>query len=242
MKRGEVVGEKENLVEKMYEISDVVVKFVIGNVLWLVFNLPNLFLVSSYFFAESPFQAFLLRFLMLSAPILLFPSSQALICLMREIVLDKPFTIRDTFFLFIRYFKENYLTSLFFGIGSAAAISLTISLLYLTWTQSVLFSTILLISLIYVLFINVQFFLVTAHFSMPFSWKVKQAFRLTFGRPIYASISFVLPLLLIWISWAVFPPLILFVSEAVASYLLYFLFQLEYKKLTKRAQYKKNAA
>ncbi|MDN6626692.1 MAG: DUF624 domain-containing protein [Pisciglobus halotolerans] len=227
------MGEKEDLIEKMYEISDVVVKFVIGNILWLIFNLPNLFLVSSYFFAESPFQPFLLRFLVLSAPILLFPSSQALLCLMREIVLDKPFTVRDTFFLFMSYFKENYLTSLYFGIGFTVTISLITSLLQITWMNSILFFTILIMGLIYVLFTRLKFFLMTAHFSMSFSWKVKQAFRLALGKPVYASASFVLPLLLIWISWMIFPPLVLFVSEAAASYLLYFLFQLEYKKLTK---------
>lgn len=220
---------KETRYAKLYMVSDVLVSLFLVNIYWTICNVPIIFLVLSFFFAKEPNPVILFPLFIFFLPILFFPSFQALVCSMRDIVLNRPSTGSVKRFFF--YVKENYLESVGMGVFITVAGSFLIRLLMMVGLKNVLLSTILFIILLYIVMFALQFFPLAAHFSMSFVWKLKQTWRLTFAKPIYAISSLLLTVLLVWISWKVFPPLLVLLTASAAAYLLFFLFYFEYNQL-----------
>ncbi|MFL2072791.1 DUF624 domain-containing protein [Marinilactibacillus psychrotolerans] len=224
-----------------YELSDKISKLFIANLLWIILNSPLLIVAIQLRTVTQPSSYYvLLPLLSLGLPLFFFPSTQALFCLVRDVVLQTPVSTVKTFW---RYWVSNFKESLKMGILLSGLFTGIGLLLYYSWSVSFILFTIALIALLFILIIMVQLFCFQAHFEMPFIWKSKRAQQLVFARIFYSVGSFMIVLFMIYASFEMSIAVFVWMTPVACVYTSFILFNYQYNKIisNKKVQWNRDS-
>lgn len=220
---------KDKAYSVAYELSDKISKLFIANLLWIILNSPLLIVAIQLRTVTQPSSYYvLLPLLSLGLPLFFFPSTQALFCLVRDIVLQTPVSIVKTFW---RYWVSNFKESLKMGILLSGLFTGHGLLLYYSWSISFILFTVAFIALLFTLIIMVQLFCFQAHFKMPFIWKVKRAAQLVFAKILYSIGSFLFVILMVYASFEMSIIVFIWITPVACVYTSFLLFNYQYNKM-----------
>lgn len=212
-----------NVLNYIYIASEWIYKFFLSNLIWLLFNLPLVYVIFNIFVTDAP--ETLLANIILSliiAPITLFPATTALFGITRKwVMLDKEIPL---FRSYLKYYKENFWKSLF---GGALLVPLWVILFidyqYFKLMNSPLFYIFLAV-LIFMIAITMNFFSYTVHNELRFFQIFKNSFLLSLGKPVYTIGIAIIVFLTLFISFRVSPMIIFLGLGPIMSYLCFLLF------------------
>ncbi|MCH1624126.1 YesL family protein [Fredinandcohnia quinoae] len=223
--------ELTGIFSKLYDISEWIMKFMMSNIVWMVFNLPVIYLVISLFFVKSVQDAYvLLLAIVILLPFFTFPATSALFAIMRLwIKNDESGRLLPNFW---RFYKENYVRSmvggLFFGI------------IWFLWIMNVRLATIEFGSALFYMYTiltvflftwTMHFFSDTIHFTIPFFSSIKKTLFIAIG-----FIHFTIPLagataFIYYFLYQLHPILLFLFSVPLTAYTFFF----GYHHIVKRA-------
>lgn len=188
--KGGKVMEMNGFMGGFYKLSVLITRFAYTNVIWILFNLPIVYILLSLITSDlSNIQLYLMTIVVL-APFFFFPATTAMFGVVRKWVMgegDIPI-----FRSFLKYYRENYVRSLLGG--------LLFTFLWTSWILNYLmffqgqsiFFIILFILITAFLFTWTSYFIAyNAHFEVAFFTALKISFILTIGNP-FSTIGVVL--------------------------------------------------
>jgi len=214
------LGEKIYLV--LYELSILILKFTLVNVLWIIVNVPVFIVLIQIGLTTEPSNLFvLLPLLSLFLPLLFFPGTLALISSTRELILkDATFNPLTFFKDYKRGFKKSFL------IGMVYTSLLTVGgyVFFLTYQSNLILSLILIVLFFYLSIVVFYLLYLDAHYNMSMRWKVKQTTVLILKHPLFASGNFIIFLSLHYIIYAVNFILFVLFGTTLTVYATYYLF------------------
>lgn len=215
----------------VYAISMWVMRFSIINLLWLLFQLPIIFIVVSILYANSKEDIIiLLPILIILIPFLLFPATQSMFSTVRDWLIndDDKGLIQS----YIKYYKENYKKSMKTGIILTVVWGIWGFDFYYFSKESVvlMFMVGFLGLLLYVYTINI--FSLNAHFHLSLAGLLKKSLIITIGSPILTIIILLSNSLLLVISIYKLTFLIPFFTGALITFLSFSAFYRQYVNLS----------
>lgn len=220
---------KDKAYSVAYELSDKISKLFVANLLWIILNSPLLIVVIQLQIVTQPSSYYvLLPLLSLGFPLFFFPATQALFCLVRDIVLQTPVSTVKTFW---RYWVSNFKESLKMGILLSGFLTGLGLLLYYSWSISLILFTIVLTALLFIIILIQQLFCFQAHFEMPFIWKVKRAAQLVFAKILYSIGSFLFVILMVYASFEMSIIVFIWITPVACVYTSFLLFNYQYNKM-----------
>lgn len=174
--------ELGNMMGGFYKASVWVLRFLLTNLIWLLFNFPIVLVGMNFLSADLSDLLVLTLTIAVLAPFILFPATTALFGVVRKWVMgDAEVPIFSTF---LTCYKENYLRSVLGGVVFA--------LVWIGWAMNYylfVYQNPGLAVVIYSLFTmilftwTIYFFSYNVHFEVPFLTSVKNSFILAVGRP-----------------------------------------------------------
>lgn len=211
----------------LYATAEWIVRFAIANLLWIILNIPIIFIIINIFYSAE-IQRNLLWLIVgfIILPFTFYPTTQVLFSLARDWVLKKEGS--NVFKLCWYHYKNSYKKSLFGGV--------LLSGLWLIWlvdfiyfSQSHLTFMITFIFTGTILFVyTIIFFSVNAHYDLTLRQIFKKTLLFTIASPLLFFILLISNLLMIIISFFVFNFLIVFLLMSLIAYVSFYAF---YKRI-----------
>ncbi|MFC6463528.1 hypothetical protein ACFP65_00725 [Marinilactibacillus sp. GCM10026970] len=213
----------------LYELSDKLTTLFLFNLFWIMLNIPVILLtiqllvvtqVGSYY-VLGPLQV-------LTLPIFFYPSTQALFCVVRDLILDRgSLTLKSFWAYFVTNYKESFMTGIMLtgalvGVGAG---------LFYSWSRSFVMFTVFLVLLFYVLTMIIQLFSFQAHFNMSIWWKFKRMHQLVFAKILYSISSLLVVLLILYATFEMSLFIFVLAAPVASVYSAFFLFKVQYNKI-----------
>ncbi|GIN72336.1 hypothetical protein J14TS2_28110 [Bacillus sp. J14TS2] len=218
----------------LYSFSVWAVKFVSLNALWLIMNIPIVFLVLNVLAAKTADHLLInMMTIVLLIPFILFPSITAMFGIVRQWIMgNTEIKILSSFW---KYYRENYRRSLLGGLIIAPLTAiLMIDYFYFAGANSPLFYIFLFVGVFIFVFV-MHFFSNTVHVDLKFSTTLRNSFLLSVGSPVYtigiAASSFII----IYLSMKIAS---VFIFLGLGSCIAYCSFYLYYKSQSKMLEQK----
>lgn len=220
----------------LYAISEWIMRFSVVNVLWVIFNIPFLFILFNILIigqVEGIF--FLLVPLAILAPIILFPATTALFGSVRQWIMkneDQGGLIKS----FWNYYKENYKRSLLAGfIFTGIWIVWAVDVYYFMEINTIIAAIFIVTGII--LFVwTINFFSVTVHYHMKLFSSLKNALLITLGSPVLFISVVICSVSILYISIFVFQVLLLFFTCSLIAFLSFSAFYRSYLKIIEKEE------
>jgi uncharacterized membrane protein YesL len=213
----------------LYRICEWIMRFTIINVLWVVFNIPIVFIVLNMLFMEQKGAiAFSLVPLIILLPLLFFPATTAMFASARDWVMEEDtVSIRK----YWRYYKENYIKSLVGGLVLTGAWTIwAVDYYYFSKENIILMGIFLLMGILLFVF-TINFFSILSHYHMKLLTALKNALFLTIGSPVLFLTILISNGILLYLSLNVFWFMLPFFSGALMAYLSFSAFYRYYLKV-----------
>lgn len=212
----------------LYAISEWIMKFSVVNLLWIIFNLPIVFLLLNLLFVERIEELpFLMIPIIILIPVLFFPATTAMFAMVRGwIVKDEESThlIR----LFWGYYKENYKKSLISGLILTGAWIVWAADVYYFSDKNIMMLLLFIIMGIILFVFTINHFSITVHYHMKLQPSLKNAILLTIGSPLLFAAVAISGGAVLYISLNVFKFLIPFLTGSLIAYLSFSAFYRSY--------------
>jgi uncharacterized membrane protein YesL len=215
--------DSNSLMIKLFRFSEWILRLTLSNFLWLVLNLPIVYLTANLFFVTTSDQLLVNAItIALLAPFIFFPATSALFGLVRKWSQGElDVKIVRTFF---KNYKENYLRSMVGGLVIVPLwLVLIFDFIYFSKLHSPLFYLFIAVGLFMFAF-TINFFCNTVHFHLKFFVSLKNAFLLSIGRPIHTIGIALVNIIVFYISINVFTYLIILGMGAIAASLSFFIY------------------
>lgn len=212
-------------------MSEWIFRFTTANILWLVFNIPVIYLLLNIFLVTS-FQdlAILGITLLIVVPFIFFPATTAMFGLIRKWSRGEDVAI---FKSYLTYYKTNYGYSVLGGfIISIVLVVIIIDYYYLVTYYSFSSSLLLLLVINFIVVYSLHFFSLTVHIDMKFLGILKNALWITLGKPIQSLSLGIVSFLIIFISFEVVTFVIPFFMGSLIAFIAYFCFKSTCDKIT----------
>ncbi|KMK75484.1 YesL family protein [Alkalihalobacillus pseudalcaliphilus] len=224
---------------RLFEVSEWVMKIMYINGLWLLFNIPILFLLANILLAPT-FESLtgLIISLIVISPLVFFPATTALFYVARKFVMRAEVPIFQSFW---KGFRENYRRSLVGGIFFTLLWVLWIYNYYLAqieW-QSPLFYFYM-ITTIFLISWNAHFFSDTVHFQVTLIASLKKAIFLSIGYLPYTISMVGVAGFTVYMLYTFHPIFAIFLSGGVCAMVAFYAFYLIINRaLRQQEKYKK---
>ncbi|SDI80119.1 YesL family protein [Alteribacillus bidgolensis] len=217
----------------LYQVSEWVSRFAVINLLWLIFNLPIVFVIISMLFAEHTGEVFILTIpLIVLSPFLFFPATAAMFASVRDWVIKKDYiSLMKSFW---NYYKENYKRSLLGGfILTGLWITWAVEYYYLSEVSVPLMFTFMIMGMVLFVY-SINFFSMMAHYHLKLRTLLKKTFIITIGSPVLFLTVLLGSSLIIYVS--VNGPLffIPFFTGSLAAFISFSAFYRLYLKLAEK--------
>ncbi|WP_423189016.1 DUF624 domain-containing protein [Alkalibacterium sp. f15] len=224
------MGEKIYLM--LYELSVLILKFTLVNILWIIVELPVIIVLIQIGLTTEPSNLLvLLPLLSLFLPILFFPGTHALISSVRELILeDAPFNPLT----FFKDYKKGYKKSFLIGMIYTSLLTMGGYVFFITYQSNLILSIILIVLFFYLSIVVFYLFYLDAHFNMSIRWKVKQTTVLIIKHPLFALGNFMIFIALHYILYSVNFILFVLFGTTLTVYATYYLFIRKLNKINAR--------
>lgn len=166
----------------IYTFFEWIMKFVTINLLWIVFNIPIVYLFFNIHFVGKFEDLFiLLLMLLIILPFIFFPATQAMFASVRDWLLKKgDKSLIKSYWL---YYKENYIKSLLGGIILSIIWFVWLADFYFSLQQNELLMGIFSVTGVVLYVYTINFFSVGAHLDIKLRSILKKALLVTFASP-----------------------------------------------------------
>ncbi|MGP4038618.1 YesL family protein [Gracilibacillus sp. D59] len=205
-------------------VSEWVFRFTAVNLLWIIFNLPIIFLMLNILLVTN-FHHLIILYLsvIVIAPFIFFPATTAMFALIRKWTLGEDISIIKTF---IMYYKANYLNSMLGGgIISIVLVVLFIDYCYLenylSPNRPVFILFLFIFMFMFIVVFTLHFFSITVHLEIKLFSILKNSLLITLGKPILTLTLGVVSSSIIYISIKVFTFAILFFMGSLIAYIAF---------------------
>lgn len=214
----------------LYRLCEWIMRFAVINILWLVFNLPIVFILLNLLFVEHTGVMILLFFpLILLLPILFFPATTAMFASTRNLVMKEEGTsIRQ----YWGYFKENYKKSFIGGIILTGVWTVWAVDYYYFSKENIILMGIFFIMAVVLYVFTINFFSVISHYHLKLLSALKNAMIITVGSPVLFLTILISSGITLYISIFVFKFVLPFFTGSLIAYLSFSAFYRFYLKLT----------
>jgi uncharacterized membrane protein YesL len=189
--------EVTGLTGGIYRIFQWVSRFSLTNILWLLFNIPVIYLIINVLYLENSYSMILnIVILSILLPFLFFPATTAMFGVVRQwVVEDEEAAI---FKSFLKFYKQNYINSLIGGFIIVPVWGFSIfNFIYYSGKLGIMVYIIFIIVTMFLLVITCHFFAYNVHFEMRWFVSLKNAVYLCFGN-VFHSIGIALTSFLIF--------------------------------------------
>ncbi|MFD2044214.1 YesL family protein [Ornithinibacillus salinisoli] len=206
----------------LFNLAEWIMRITITNVLWMISNLPILFIVIMMVLTPSSLAITIMAIpLAILMPLLFFPTVSAVFAMVRDWIMNKDqSSLTMTYW---KYVKENYKTSFTYGsVITLAWIVWTIDF-YFFYQQNNLLGMVMVLIGLWLFVFTINHFCIRVHFHMTIKESIKNAFFITIGNPLLFLSILIINSLLIYLSfriWFVFP----FFAVAITVFLSFFAF------------------
>lgn len=229
MNNGGVVGG-------LYALSEWIMRFSVVNILWIIFNVPFLFILLNMLFIDQVESLlFLLIILAILAPILLFPATTAVFASARDWIMkndDHGGLIKS----YWRYYRENYKRSLLAGtMFTVIWLIWAIDLYFFSQTNSII-AIIFIVMGIFLFVWTLNFFSITVHYHMKLVETLKNSLFITLGSPLLFFSILISGIGVLYISIYVFQALLVFFTCSVLAFLAFSSFYRSYLKIIEKEE------
>lgn len=226
--------ETSGFLRGLYGFSVWLMRFIGTNGLWLLFNIPLVYLTLNILSVKTTDQLIInLITVVILAPFIFFPATTAMFGVVRQWIIGNTEValIRS----YWKYYKENYLRSLLGGlIIVPLLVILIIDYFYFTGARSPLTYIFLFIGMFAFVFI-MHFFSNTVHVDLKFFTSFRNSFLLSIGNPVYTIGITASSAVILYISIEVYIVLMFLGTGALIAFCSFFLY---YKNQTKLADQK----
>ncbi len=208
---------------KFYTGLESFVSLVLINVVWVIFNLPTLFILISLLIARSKTELIFYGVLLtICLPILLFPATTAMFATIRMLVQGKqPKILRE----YWRAYKENYGRSFLSGIlFSVIWVVFFVDYLFFVTQVHDMFKFVFFAIFLFLFMFMMHYFSNQVHFENSFFSGYKNALILTLKNPIVSIMTTISQVLIIYVSFKLAPILLLFISGSVIAFISFTIF------------------
>ncbi|MCU9613068.1 DUF624 domain-containing protein [Caldibacillus lycopersici] len=216
--------ETRGLFQRLYVVTEWITRISLSNVIWLLFNLPIVYLAFNVFVSTTPEQVIANVLLIgILAPFLFFPATTALFGVARKWVQGELGVkiVRS----FWKYYRENYLRSMLGGFVIIVLwFLLVVDYYYFSTMKSPLFYLFLVVGMFIIVF-TVNFFAITVHFEAKLFHTLKNSFLLALGRPVHTIGIAAICVAVYYVSFNVLPFLILLGMGSIIAYGTFYIFQ-----------------
>ena len=215
----------------LYAISEWVMKFSVTNLLWIIFNLPIIYLLLNLLFVERiEGLIFLMIPVIMLMPILFFPATTAMFAMVRGWIIhdegsDK--LIKS----FWGYYKENYKRSVASGLILTMAWLIWAVDIYYFFNENQIMMLLFIIMGIVLFVYSINLFSITVHYNMKFLPSLKNAFLITMGSPLLFVAVAISSGVVLFISFNVFNFFLPFLTGSLIAFLSFSAFYRNYLKL-----------
>ncbi len=215
----------------IFKLSEWFMKFTLVNILWLIFNLPIVFLMLNLLLSETiGGRLIFLMPIIILLPFIFFPATTAMFAMAREWVFKdrENNTIVKTYW---KYYKENYKRSMFNGF--------LLTIIWGIWSADVyyfsehnfyLFVFFLIMGIpLYVFTLNS--FSVAVHYDMSYRKALRTTFFITMGSPVLFLAIAISTGFVLYLSVNVFSFLIPFLTGTLMAFFSFSAFYSRYLKV-----------
>ncbi|WP_068673138.1 YesL family protein [Oceanobacillus sp. Castelsardo] len=219
----------------VYAISMWVMRFSVINLLWLLFQLPIIFILVSILYANSEEDiVILLPILIILIPFLFFPATQSMFSTVRDWLVNEE--EKGLIQSYIKYYKENYKKSM--------KVAIILTIVWVIWgfdfyyfskeNVVIMFMIGFLGLLLYVYTVNA--FSLNAHFHLSLAELLKRSLIISIGSPVLTLIILLSNFLVLVISIYKLSFLIPFFTGTLITFLSFSAFYRQYVNLSSSKQ------
>lgn len=201
----------------LFQITELVAKFAVINLMWLIMNIPIVLLLLNILFGQNEMTFLSIVLMVILAPFVFFPSTAAMFASVRNWIMGKE--KQSITLIFIKYYKENYKRSMQAGFILTALWIIVIGDIYYFSQENVMlfFSFILTAALLFIYTTNVLSTMV--HYNVGLWEMLKKALIYTFSSPLQGIAVLLLSLLIILVSIDSMRFLLIFFTGSLITYI-----------------------
>ena len=177
--------KSSGLVSGIYVVSEWVMRFSVINILWAIFNIPNLFIVVSIIFSNQQIDlVILIPILCILLPLFFYPATQALFASMRVFVMNREESENGLIKMYWKFYNENYKNIVLAGFSFTFLWVIWYVDLYFFSENNVILMFVFIVLGVVLYVFTINYFSVGAHYDSRFRQLFKNAFLLTMGSPL----------------------------------------------------------
>jgi len=209
-----------NIFGRLNPVFEWITKLAGTNLLWILFNLPVVYLTLSLFVAKDVSQMVMLIItIAVLAPFFFFPATTAMFGVVRKWVMKDEVPIIRSFW---KYYKENYKRSLAGGVIISVLWVIVGVDYYYFQTRIHLVSYLFLFLMVWLFVITLYFFANTVHTETKLVQGLKNVFILSIANPIFSFGVAIISMVILYISIIKITFLLPFFTGAVIAFLASF--------------------
>nr|WP_263323352.1 DUF624 domain-containing protein [Neobacillus sp. Marseille-Q6967] len=214
----------------LYRICEWIMRFAVINLVWLVFNIPIIFILLNMVLADRHGVLVLLAVpLVLLLPVLFFPATTAMFAAARNLVMNEEGTSIGGYW---KFYKENYKKSFLGGLLLTSAwLIWAVDYYYFSQENVILMAGFLIMGvLLYVYTIN--FFSVISHYHLTLWPALKNTLVITIGSPVIFFTVLISNGIILYLGLFTFQFMLPFFTGSLIAYLSFSSFYRFYLKVT----------
>ncbi|KAA0965561.1 DUF624 domain-containing protein [Sporosarcina sp. ANT_H38] len=201
MKIGEYQLDSKGSMGMIYNVSEWVIRYLIVNLLWFIFNIPIVFLLINLLMVKNTNEIIAICIIIFAImPFLFFPATTGMFAVIRRWFMNE----RDIPIIrsFWKYYKENYVRSMTGGliIGGMWLI-FAVDYYYFTVRVSESFKYLFIFLFIFLLAFTLHFISTTVHFESKLFKSLKNSILITIGSPILSLGLGIITGLIVYVSF-----------------------------------------
>ena len=183
-RKGECQLDSNGSMGTLYNASEWIIRYLIVNLLWFIFNIPIVFLLINLLMVKNTNEIFAICIVIFAVmPFLFFPATIGMFAVVRKWFMneeDIPITRS-----FLKYYKENYIRSMTGGIIIGGMwLIFAVDYYYFTVQVSESFKYLFIFLFIFLLAFTLHFMSNTVHFESKLFKSLKNSLFITIGSPL----------------------------------------------------------
>lgn len=208
----------------LYGLAEWIMRLSIINLLWIITNLPILFILLLMLISPTPVYIFILSIpVAVLLPVLFFPSTIAVFANVRDWIMDKEQS-SSLVKGYWKHFKGNYKKSTLSGmILTGLWVVWTIDIYYFVQQNDLLAMVMLVIGLFLFVF-TIHYFSLSVHYWMKIKELLRNSFFLTIGKPLLFFVILTSNVVLFYISFTKATFLLPFFTISVSAFISFYAF------------------